>query len=130
MYSPTLVRPVSSLDIASVSMSKPIVLTRADEMLLVCILVLEQNAFSTTIKSELYKRARKRVTVGSLWVALDALTERGLVEKESRKNPDRKGGRPRVYYAVTELGLKSLKKTREMDARIWKNVPELPISVK
>lgn len=111
-------------------MPKPTVLTRADEMLLVCILVLEQSAFSTTIKAELYKRARKRVTVGSLWVALDALTERGLVEKEARKNPDRKGGRPRVYYALTEIGLKSLKKTRDTDAKLWKNVPELPISVK
>jgi len=103
-------------------MARPTVLTRADEMLLVCILVLSPDAFSTTIKQELYKRARKKVTVGSLWVALDALAERGLVKKESRPNPERKGGRPRVYYDVTTLGRKSLKKARDTDAKLWKNV--------
>jgi len=103
---------------------KPIVLTRADEMLLVCIFVLDGDAFSTTIRQEMAKRARKKITVGSMWVALDQLTERGLVEKESRKNPDRKGGRPRVYYSLTLLGRKSLKKTRETDARLWRRVPD------
>lgn len=111
-------------------MTKPVVLTRADEMLMVCILVLDQHAFSTTIKTELYRRTRKKVTVGSLWVALDTLADRGLVEKESRKSPDHKGGRPRVYYALTETGLKSLRKTRETDRKLWKNVPELGDSMK
>lgn len=111
-------------------MAKPAVLTRSDEMIMVCILVLRDQAFSTTIMAELTKRARKRVTVGSLWVALDVLAGRGLVGKESRKNPDRKGGRPRVYYTVTELGKKSLKKTRDAEIRLWKGVPELLDSVK
>lgn len=103
---------------------KPIVLTRADEMLLVCIFVLDGDAFSTTIRQEMASRARKKITVGSLWVALDQLAERGLIEKESRKNPDRKGGRPRIYYALTMAGRKSLKKTREMDARLWRRVSD------
>lgn len=99
-------------------------LTRADEMLLVCIWVLGPDAFSTTIKQELYRRVRKRITVGSLWVALDQLAAKGMVEKESRPNPDRKGGRPRVYYTLTTAGRNSLKKTRDLDARLWKNVPD------
>jgi DNA-binding PadR family transcriptional regulator len=103
---------------------KPIVLTRADEMLLVCIFVLDGDAFSTTIRQEMISRARKKISVGSLWVALDQLAERGLLEKESRKNPERKGGRPRVYYSVTSLGRKSLKKTRELDARLWRRVQD------
>ncbi|MDE2995256.1 MAG: helix-turn-helix transcriptional regulator [Bacteroidota bacterium] len=109
---------------------RPILLTRADEMLLVSILVLNENAFSTTIKQELYQRMRKRISVGSLWVALDQLAGRGMVEKEPRKNPDRKGGRPRVYYRVTALGKKSLKKTRDMDAKLWKGVKDLLENVK
>ncbi|MGB1048684.1 MAG: PadR family transcriptional regulator [Rhodothermales bacterium] len=103
---------------------KPLVLTRADEMLMVCILALDGDAFSTTIRHEMASRARKKITVGSLWVALDQLAERGLIEKESRKNPDRKGGRPRIYYSLTPVGRKSLKKTREMDARLWRRVPD------
>lgn len=105
-------------------MARPSVLTRADEMLLVCILVLEPDAFSTSIQRELHKRTRKKLTAGSLWVALDALTERGFVEKTTRSNPERKGGRPRVYYAVTHAGQQSLQKTKEMDRKLWKNVSD------
>lgn len=109
---------------------RPILLTRADEMLLVCILVLDENAFSTTIKQELYRRMRKRISVGSLWVALDQLAGRGMVDKEQRKNPDRKGGRPRVYYQVTSLGKTSLSKTREMDTKLWKGAHDFLETVK
>ena len=105
--------------------TKTVTLTRADEMLLVCIWVLGEDAFSTTIKQELYRRVRKRITVGSLWVALDQLAGKGMVEKEPRQNPDRKGGRPRVYYTLTTAGRNSLKKTRDLDARLWKNVPDI-----
>ncbi|MDA0874492.1 MAG: PadR family transcriptional regulator [Bacteroidetes bacterium] len=105
---------------------RPLLLTRADEMLLVCILVLAEEAFSTTIKQEMYRRVRKRISVGTLWVALDQLAARGLVTKEARKNPDRKGGRPRVYYALTTLGRNSLKKTRELQERLWKGVTPDP----
>lgn len=105
---------------------RPLMLTRADEMLLVCILVLGEEAFSTTIKQEMYRRVRKRISVGTLWVALDQLAARGLVTKEARKNPDRKGGRPRVYYGLTTVGRNSLKKTRELQERLWKGVAPDP----
>jgi PadR family transcriptional regulator PadR len=105
-------------------MPRSTLLTRADEMLLVCILILDQDAFSTSIQHELHRRTRKKLTAGSLWVALDALSERGLVEKTQRSNPDRKGGRPRVYYAVTASGRLLLKKTRELDRKLWKNVSD------
>lgn len=101
---------------------RPLLLTRADEMLLVCIRVLGDDAFSTTIRQEMYRRVHKRISVGTLWVALDQLAARGLVTKEARKNPDRKGGRPRVYYDLTTLGWKSLQKTRDMEERLWKGV--------
>ncbi len=100
-------------------------LTRADEMLLVCILVLGNDAFSTTITSELHRRTRKRITVGSLWVALDQLATKGLIEKQNRPNPDRKGGRPRVYYFLTKEGLTALRKTRDVQTKLWKGVPDL-----
>jgi PadR family transcriptional regulator PadR len=114
-------KPGSSADPGSMS-KRPVVLTRADEMLMVCIFVLEGEAFSTSIQQEVFRRVRKRISVGSLWVALDLLAARGLVTKEPRKNPDRKGGRPRIYYGLTALGRKSLQRTKEMQERLWKGV--------
>lgn len=100
-------------------------LSRADEVLLLCIAVLGDDAFSTTIRTELQERAGKKVTVGSLWVSLDNLAERGLLRKRSVPNETRKGGRPRVYYRVTPRGIRALQRAREFQERLWKGVPEL-----
>lgn len=94
-------------------------------MLLVCITVLGDDAYSTTIRAELQDRAGKKVTVGSLWVSLDNLAERGYVRKRSVENTTRKGGRPRVYYNVTPRGLRALERARQFQERLWKGVPDL-----
>ena len=100
-------------------------LSRADEILMVVILVLGENAYSTTILSELARRAKKKVTVGSLWVSLDQLVKRGYVRKRTGGENDKVGGRPRVYYAVSKRGLQALKRTRSYQERIWKGGPGL-----
>ncbi len=98
-------------------------LTRADEMLLVAIHCLGEGAYSTTILEELKDRADKKVTVGSLWVSLDGLAERGFLRKKPR--PGDSGGRPRVYYALSPKGRRALKRSRDMQARLWEGVPSL-----
>ncbi len=95
-------------------------LTRADETLLVTIHCLGEDAYSTTILEELKERAAKKVTVGSLWVSLDGLADRGFVRKRPR--PGDTGGRPRVYYALSPKGRWALKRSRDMQARLGTGV--------
>ncbi|NNE70594.1 MAG: PadR family transcriptional regulator [Rhodothermales bacterium] len=98
-------------------------LTRADETLLVAIHCLGDDAFSTSILEELLERADKKVTVGSLWVSLDSLAERGFVRKHPK--PGDSGGRPRVYYRLSPKGRRALKRSRELHERLWSGVPPL-----
>jgi len=100
-------------------------LSRADEILMISIVVLGDDAYSTTIKQELWKRARKKVTVGSLWVSLDQLADKGLVRKKQADSTGGRGGRPRVYYRLTPRGLRTLIRVREYQEKLWKNVPDL-----
>ena len=99
-------------------------LTRADEILLVAVLCLGDDAYSTTIREEVARRSGKSVTVGSLWVSLDHLADGGYLRKGSRRVPGSKGGRPRVYYRLTPKGVRALKRVREEQARLWENVPD------
>ena len=100
-------------------------LSRADEILMICIVVLGDEAFSTTLRAELAKRAGKKITVGSLWVSLDQLAERGLVRKRTAKGENKRGGRPRIYYRLTPRGVRALERAREFQKKLWKNVPDL-----
>ena len=100
-------------------------LSRADEILMLAILVLGDEAYSTTIKKELASRANKKVTVGSLWVSLDQLADKGLIRKRQAKSTGGRGGRPRVYYRLTPKGLRALVRVKKYQEKLWKDVPDL-----
>ncbi len=88
-------------------------------------MVLGNDAYSTSIMAEMVSRAQKKVTVGSLWVSLDQLALRKIIEKRSVKNEDQQGGRPRIYYRLTRLGLDQLKQLQQYHLRVWNDVPVL-----
>lgn len=100
-------------------------LSRADEILLICIVVLGEDAYSTTIRQELVSRAKRKVTVGSLWVSLDQLAERAYIRKRTAKGEKKQGGRPRVYYRLTPKGIRILERTKEYQKNLWKDMPSL-----
>ena len=100
-------------------------LSRADEILLIAIACLGENAYSTPILREIEGRGGKKITVGSLWVSLDQLATRGLVRKSAAEVESRHGGRPRVYYRLTPRGVRMLLRMREFQERLWKDVPDL-----
>jgi DNA-binding PadR family transcriptional regulator len=98
-------------------------LTRADETLMVVIHCLGEDAFSSPILEELDRRVGKRLTVGSLWVSLGGLAERGFLRKTNRAGDS--GGRPRVYYQLTPKGARALQRARAYQDKLWDGVPAL-----
>lgn len=98
-------------------------LSRSDEILLVSILRLKDNAYGVTIVEEVARRTDKQLTFGALWVSLDNLAKRGLVSKRTEK-PE-KGGRKKIYYAVTPQGASALEATRALQKRLWRGMNPL-----
>jgi PadR family transcriptional regulator PadR len=100
-------------------------LTRADEILLLAILRLKDNAYGTTIIKEVKKKTRKELTFGSLWVSLDSLYKKGLINKRLSDEVPSRGGRKKIYYTLTISGIKSLQEAREIQNSLWKGVHRL-----
>jgi PadR family transcriptional regulator PadR len=57
------------------------ILTRSDEILMLAILRLKNEAYGVSIIKEVQARTEKKLTFGSLWVSMDILHKRGLVKK-------------------------------------------------
>ncbi len=92
---------------------------------MVTIACLAENAYSTTILSEISRRGEKIITVGSLWVSLDQLAERGLIRKKTAPDEARRGGRPRVYYRLSPRGVRTLLRMKKFQETLWKGSPNL-----
>ena len=99
-------------------------LSRADEILLLAILRLTDNAYGVTIIKEVQKRTGKKLTFGGLWVSLDVLHKRGYITKTLADPTPERGGRSKIYYNLTPDGLKALHQVRELQSSLWEGIPE------
>ena len=101
------------------------ILSRSDEILLLAILKLKENAYGVTILKEVAKTTGKKLTLGGLWVSLDILSKRGLLEKNMGDPTPKRGGRSKIYYTLTSDGLKALERVNEFNLSLWKGMTDL-----
>jgi DNA-binding PadR family transcriptional regulator len=100
------------------------VLSRSDEILLLAVLRLGDNAYGVTIIKEVEKRTGKRLKLGGLWVSMDILCKRGLVAKTLGDPTPQRGGRSKIYYRLTPEGQKALEEIREFHKSLWQDIPD------
>jgi len=100
------------------------VLTRAEEILLLSILRLKNNAYALAIIREVKKSTGKELSIGSLWVSLDSMRKKGFVDKRMAEENPAKGGRKKVYYSLTSSGVKALREAREFQKFLWYGVEQ------
>ena len=98
-------------------------LSRADEILLLAILRLSENAYGVTIIKEIQNRTGKKLTFGGLWVSLDNLCKRGFLNKTIADPTPKRGGRGKIYYNLTSDGIKALEDVRNLESTLWENIP-------
>ena len=95
------------------------ILTKADEILLLAILRLKDNAYGTTIIREIKEKAGKELSFGSLWVSLDTLYQRGLIKKRLADATPVRGGRKKIFYTLTTEGVEALNEARMFHQSLW-----------
>jgi DNA-binding PadR family transcriptional regulator len=100
------------------------ILSRSDEILLLAILSLRDNAYGVTILKEVYKKTGKKMKIGGLWVSLDILCKRGLLTKWLGDPTPARGGKSKIYYKLTEEGLKVLKEVKKLQESLWQDYSE------
>ncbi|MFC1555963.1 PadR family transcriptional regulator [candidate division KSB1 bacterium] len=99
-------------------------LSRMDEILLLTIWRLGDNAYGVPIIKEIKESSGKKISLGGLWVLLDVLCKKGFLEKRIADPTPERGGRGKIYYTITEPGIKELGKVREMSTSLWSDLPD------
>jgi DNA-binding PadR family transcriptional regulator len=93
-----------------------------EQLVLLAILRLDEDAYGMTVRRELESTAQRKATLGSVYGTLDRLEKKGLV-RSWRTAPDPvRGGHPRRYFEVSEKGHLALSRTQSMMERMWTGV--------
>lgn len=95
------------------------------EIVLLTIMVLDDNAYGVTIKREINEKMDRSISRGALHTALTRLEDKGFISSErGETNPDR-GGHPKRYYTVTNKGIEALREAKELREQLWNRIPQL-----
>ena len=90
-----------------------------EQMVLLAVLRLAEEAFALAVIRELDREAGRRVSRGALYKTLERLEAKGhLTWSTEDAAPDR-GGHPRRLFAVTPTGVEVLRSSRDALLRLW-----------
>jgi DNA-binding PadR family transcriptional regulator len=95
-----------------------------EEIVMLTIGVLGENAYGLAIKEHIESRLKRPVSMGALHTGLYRLEEKGYLKSKLGKATSVRGGKPKRFFTVTNAGQRALKKVMEDRQQLWKNIPE------
>jgi DNA-binding PadR family transcriptional regulator len=98
-------------------------LSRSEEMALLVVWKLQEDAYCIPIRQELIEVTGKKWSFGSVYDPLDRLERKGLLKSYLTEPVKERGGRSKRIYQLTSLGKKSLMEIRSIQDALWDKVP-------
>ena len=100
-------------------------LTRTEELLLLAVWRLQQDAYGLAIGRQVSDLLGKKVSVGAVYIPLDRLARKGLLATWESEPTARRGGRRKRFYKLTPSGLAALNAVRKIHDEAWSGLPGL-----
>ncbi|MCJ7581337.1 MAG: helix-turn-helix transcriptional regulator [Candidatus Aminicenantes bacterium] len=100
-------------------------LSRIEEIILLSIWRLEENAYGMTIRDEVIKITGKNWLLGAIYGPLGRLHRNKYVYTLKGDPSPERGGRSKMYYRLTEYGIKALKEIQYINSIVWDGIKEL-----
>ena len=95
-----------------------------EEIVILTIGVLNNKAYSVTIKDEIESRLSRTVSLGALHTALKRMEEKGYLKSYPGEATVERAGRPKRYFEITAAGKKAMQHARDTRDRLWKAIPK------
>lgn len=93
-----------------------------EQVVLLAVVQLGESGYGTTIRREIEKRTRRRVSVGAVYATLARLEGKGLVGSWYGESTAKRGGRSKRHYRLEPAGAAALEATRRMLDSMWDGV--------
>lgn len=100
-------------------------LTKIEEILLIAIWRLEDEAYGVKIRQYVSNFLGKEFTYGNLYSALHQLSVKKYVDKSLGDPTPARRGRRKINYQVTARGREALRTAREMNKKLWTGLSDL-----
>ena len=96
-------------------------LSRVEEIMLLSILKLQDNAYGVTIRKLISEITGKRWSIGAIYVPLERLEHKGFVESYTGEPTEIRGGRSKRMYRVSREGHRALEEIKKLNKALWES---------
>ena len=96
-----------------------------EEVVMLTVGVLFNEAYGVSIKKEIEKRLSTGVSVGALQSALKRLELKGYLKSHEGETTTVRAGRPKRYFVITAYGKKAIAFTKNTRDDLWKDIPKV-----
>ena len=96
-----------------------------EELVLLTVASLQQNAYGVEIKRELEDRLKERLSVGSIQSALKRMEEKGFLTSRFGEATQKRGGKRKRIYTATPYAHRVMAELKEIRAGLWNTIPAL-----
>lgn len=104
------------------------ILTKPEELLLLAICNLKENAYGVEILKYVSEKTRTDWSIGSIYVPLDRLARLGYVTSYKGEPTSKRGGRSKRYFRITPDGMKALRESLRVQKEMLVGLPELNLA--
>jgi len=98
-------------------------LSRAEEIILLAILRLSDNAYGISIRELIHASTGVEWSLAQIYDPLNRLAHKGYVSKSRGDSSPERGGRHKCLYTLTREGKDALRELRRMQENLWENLP-------
>lgn len=96
-----------------------------EELVLLTVVALNEEAYGVEIKRELEQRLKERLSVGSIQSALKRMEEKGFLTSEFGEATQKRGGKRKRIYTATPYAHRVLSELKEIRTALWKSINAL-----
>jgi PadR family transcriptional regulator PadR len=100
-----------------------------EEVVLLTVGVLYDQAYGVSIKKEIEERLKRNVSVGALQTALKRLEDKGYLNSREGEATEERAGRPKKYFQITALGKRAMEYTKSTRDELWSAIPKVALKL-
>ena len=101
-----------------------------EEVVMLTVGILYENAYGVSIKKEIEERLSRKVSVGALQSALKRLEGKGYLRSYAGEATQERAGRPKRYFEITAYGKQALEYVRSTRNTLWEAIPKIALDIK
>lgn len=95
-----------------------------EEIVMLTIAALQEEAYGLAIKRELEEQSNRMVAISAVHASCNRLEDKGFLTSHFGEKSRKRGGKRKKIYKVSLKGQKALQYAYELRQRLWSRIPD------